>query len=163
MKKGVLLCLVVAVFLVMMPVKIRAEEAERDRKKATPEHRHGVELFLGNTQDDGKNGFSIGLTYEYRLSELFGIGGLIEHAGEDFREWVLAVPFFLHPYKGWRFLVAPGIEIDDEDGDNNFLFRAGAAYEFEIAERWSITPEFNVDFVDGDEVLVYGLSFGYEF
>ena len=163
MKKGVLLCLLVAVFLVMMPVMIRAEEAEPGRKNKAPEHLHGVELFLGNTQDDGKNGFSIGLTYEYRLSELFGIGGLIEHAGEDFREWVLAVPFFLHPYKGWRFLVAPGIDIDDEDGDNNFLFRAGAAYEFEIAERWSITPEFNVDFVDGDEVLVYGLSFGYEF
>ena len=71
--------------------------------------------------------------------------------------------FFLHPYKGWRFLVAPGIDIHDEDGDNNFLFRAGAAYELEIAESWSITPEFNVDFVDGDEVLVYGLSFGYEF
>ena len=163
MRKGVLLCLLVAVFWVMIPVKIWAGEAERNHKKETPEHHHGVELFLGNTQDDGENAFSIGLTYEYRLSELFGIGGLIEYAGEDFREWILAVPFFLHPYKGWRFLVAPGIDIDDEDGDNNFLFRAGAAYEFEIAERWSITPEFNVDFVDGDEVLVYGLSFGYGF
>jgi flagellar basal body-associated protein FliL len=71
MKKGVLLCLLVAVFLVMMPVMIRAEEAEPGRKKAAPEHLHGVEVFLGNTQDDGKNGFSIGLTYEYRLSELF--------------------------------------------------------------------------------------------
>ena len=45
MKKGALLCLLVAVFWVMMPVKIRAEEAERDRKKETPEHRHTVELF----------------------------------------------------------------------------------------------------------------------
>ena len=80
MKKGVLLFLLVAVFLVMMPVKIRAEEAERDRITETPEHRHGVELFLGNTHDDGENGFSIGFTYEYRLNELFGIGGLIEYA-----------------------------------------------------------------------------------
>jgi cytochrome c oxidase subunit 1 len=76
MKKGVLLCLLIAVFWVMMPDQVRAEEAERDRKKETPEHRHGVELFLGNTHNDGENGFSIGLTYEYRLSELFGIGGL---------------------------------------------------------------------------------------
>jgi hypothetical protein len=36
------------------------------------------------------------------------------------------------------------------------------AYEFEIG-RWSITPEFNVDFVEGEEALVYGLSFGYGF
>ncbi|MBW1790359.1 MAG: hypothetical protein JRK53_27755 [Deltaproteobacteria bacterium] len=163
MKKGALLFLLVAVFLVMMSVKIRAEEAERDRITETPEHRHGVELFLGNTHEDGENGFSIGFTYEYRLNELFGIGGLIEYAGKDFREWVLAAPFFLHPYEGWRFLVAPGIDIEDEDGDNNFLLRAGAAYEFEITERWSITPEFNVDFVDGDEVFVYGFSFGYGF
>jgi len=163
MKKGALLFLLVAVFLVMMPVKIRAEEAERDRITETPEHRHGVELFLGNTHDDGENGFSIGFTYEYRLNELFGIGGLIEYAGNDFREWILAAPFILHPYEGWRFLVAPGIDIEDEDGNNNFLLRVGSAYEFEIAERWSLTPEFNVDFVDGDEVFVYGFSFGYGF
>ncbi len=55
MKKGALLFLLVAVFLVMMPVKIRAEEAERDRITETPEHRHGVELFLGNTHYDGEN------------------------------------------------------------------------------------------------------------
>ena len=163
MKKVALLFLLVAVFLVMMPVQIRADEAERDHITEKPEHRHGVELFLGNTHDDGENGFSIGFTYEYRLNELFGIGGLIEYAGNDFREWILAAPFILHPYEGWRFLVAPGIDIEDEDGNNNFLLRVGSAYEFEIAERWSITPEFNVDFVDGDEVFVYGFSFGYGF
>ena len=84
------------------------------------------------------------MSYEYRLNQLFGIGGIVEYASGVLREWVLAVPLFLHPYKGWRFLVAPGVEIPDNEGDNEFLFRVGAAYEFEIGEKWAITPEFNV-------------------
>ena len=64
-------------------------------------------------------------------------------------------------------LFRSGVEIPvknrDNDRDYKFLFRVGAAYEFEIGEKWAITPEFNVDFVDNSEVYVYGLSFGYKF
>ncbi len=59
-----------------------------------------------------------------------------------------------------RFILAPGFDYRQDRHD--FLFRAGVGYEFEI-DRWSISPEFNVDFVDGEQVLVYGLSFGYGF
>jgi hypothetical protein len=59
-----------------------------------------------------------------------------------------------------RFVLAPGLE--HRDDENEFLFRAGVAYEFEIG-RWSIAPEFNVDFVDGEKAYVYGLSFGWGF
>ncbi len=59
-----------------------------------------------------------------------------------------------------RFILAPGFDYRQDRHD--FLFRAGVGYEFEI-DRWSISPVFNVDFVDGEQVLVYGLSFGYGF
>jgi hypothetical protein len=36
------------------------------------------------------------------------------------------------------------------------------AYEFEVG-RWSLTPEFNIDFVDGEEAQVYGVSLGFGF
>ena len=163
MKKAALLILLVAAFLVAIPVTIRAEEVEQTLHQEAPEHRHGLELFLGNSHLGGEDGFSVGLTYEYRLSDMFGIGGFAEYAGADFREWVFGLPLFLHPYKGLRFLVAPGIDVETEEGDSEFLLRLGVAYEFEIHEKWSITPEFNVDFVDGDQVLVYGLSYGYAF
>lgn len=52
----------------------------------------------------------------------------------------------------------PGIEI--EDNETSFLFRAGVAYEFEL-EQFTITPEFNADFVNGDVDLVFGASFGF--
>ena len=163
MQKYAMIGLMMAILVLLMPVKIPAEEAGHGSKGEVLENRHGIELFLGNTQDDGENGFSVGLSYEYRLNQLFGIGGIVEYAGGDFKKWTLGVPFFLHPYKGWRFLVAPGVSIPDNDDDDEFLFRVGAAYEFEIGEKWANTPEFNVDFVDNSEELVYGLSFGYKF
>jgi hypothetical protein len=43
------------------------------------------------------------------------------------------------------------------------MFRIGVGYEFEVVPRWAIVPEFNVDFVDGERELVYGVSAQYEF
>ena len=163
MQKYAMIGLILVILVLLMPVKIPAEEAGHGSKGEGLENRHGIELFLGNTHDDGEDGFSVGLSYEYRLNQLFGIGGIVEYASGVLREWVLAVPLFLHPYKGWRFLVAPGVTIPDNDGDDEFVFRVGVAYEFEIGEKWAIIPEFNVDFVDNSEVLVYGLNFGYKF
>ena len=149
-----------AVFLLMIPLEIPAGENEREDHEGAHLYMHRVELFLGNTHDEGEDGFSVGLAYERRLSELFGVGGIVEYTGGDFDMWLAGAPIFIHPFKGFRFLLAPGIE--HKHGENEFLFRAGLAYEFEF-DRWSITPEFNIDFVDGEEALVYGLSFGYGF
>ena len=67
----------------------------------------------------------------------------------------MGLPLFIHLDKDFRFLVAPWLE--HKDSENEFLFRTGLAYEFEFGS-WAISPEFNVDFVDGEEALVYGLS-----
>jgi hypothetical protein len=53
--------------------------------------------------------------------------------------------------------------MEHRHGDNEFLFRIGAAYEFMLNERWMLTPEIAVDFVDGEEAFVYGLVLGYGF
>ena len=50
----------------------------------------------------------------------------------------------------------------EKESNTEFLVRLGVAYEFEIG-RWSITPEFNVDFVDDEESTAFGISFGYGF
>jgi hypothetical protein len=87
----------------------------------------------------------------------------------------LAVPVSLHPYRGWRFIVAPGCEIkppvasegveaaESEETELEGLLRLGVSYEFEIG-RYAIAPEFDVDFVKFEEiVLVYGIAFGIGF
>jgi hypothetical protein len=73
----------------------------------------------------------------------------------------VGVPFYFHPYLGFRFILAPGI--GRKHGENLFFFRVGAGYEFEIG-RWSVSPEVNVDWADdGETALVYGFNVGYGF
>jgi hypothetical protein len=113
------------------------------------------------TDDRGEKGFSMGLDYEYKFSEIFGIGGLLDIAGSDVRSFVVGVPIFAHPVGGLVALLAPGIEHQD-DGSNEALVRLGAGWEFELSERFVVAPMFNIDFVDGDKVYVYGVAFGYK-
>jgi len=44
---------------------------------------HYLSGFLGGSKDGSKSGFTFGALYEYRLEEMFGIGGLIEQAEGD--------------------------------------------------------------------------------
>lgn len=128
-------------------------------------HRNMAELFLGSTYEDrdhgSENGVTIGLTYERRLTEFLGFGDFYEYAVGYFDKWSIGVPLFIHLYEGWRFALAPGLE--HRESDDEFLFCTGAAYEFELSEPWVMLPEFNVDFEDGEEALVFGLSFGFGF
>ena len=138
-----------------------AAEEERGNHASEFERRHRLELFLGNTHEDGENGFTSGLTFEYRLTKIFGVGIFLDYIAGDFDKWAAGLPLFIHPYKGWRFSLSPGL--DDVSGENDFLFKAVAAYEFEF-DSWSITPEFQVDFIEGGkQALTYGVSVGYGF
>ena len=146
------------VVLVLVPYGVQAEEATHREHSSELEHHQHAAVFVGNTQDGSDNGFSVGVEYEYKISKVLGIGGLVEYAGGDFDSWVIAAPLFLRPYKGLLFILAPGLEF--EHSEEEFLFRAGIGYVFEIDGMWSITPQFNVDFVDSEEKFVYGLAFG---
>ncbi|UCG67222.1 MAG: hypothetical protein JSW12_09655 [Deltaproteobacteria bacterium] len=118
-----------------------------------------MELFVGDTHEHGEDGFTVGLTYEYRLNELFGIGGFAEYTGGHFDKWSAGVPLFMRPYGEFRFAFAPGFEHNHDEEE--FLFRAGVAYEFKLSDPWVLVPELNVDFVDGEEVYVFGLAIGF--
>jgi hypothetical protein len=150
---------------VAVPHLLAAEPTHTTGPESGEHHPNAVELFLGNTyeraDDETANGFSVGVTYERRLSDLLGVGGFYEYAAGDFDKWSIGVPLFVHPYGGWRLDLAPGLE--HRDGEDEFLFRAGVAYEFELSERWAVMPEFNVDFVNGEQAFVFGLSCGFGF
>ena len=138
-----------------------SEESASGHREEGIEDSNDVAIFLGGSHHKDENGFSVGLDFEHRLSTIFGVGGLVEYTAGDFDSWVVAAPLFVHPYKGFRLILAPGFE--NKEGDNNFLFRTGLAYQFEIGNKWSISPEYNADFVNGETVHVYGISFGLGF
>jgi hypothetical protein len=158
-KLKILLFLLVAAIIV--PNGVMAEEATQSEHSSEFEGRQSVAFFMGNTHDGSEDGFTVRMDYEYRLSETNGIGGLVEYASGELDSWVFAAPLFIHPYKGLRLLVALGFEYGHSEAE--FLIRTGIAYEFEMGERWTIIPEFDIDFVDSEEKYVYGIAFGYEF
>ena len=143
-----------------MPLQVLAAGEEHAEHRESHYHRHHVGLMLGNTHEEGEDEFTIGLDYEYRFSQYFGIGLIGEYVGEDAREGVGMGLLFIHPYKGFRFLAGAGVKPKAEE--TKFIWRLGIGYRFPIG-NWTIAPEFNVDFTEGRVVEVYGVSFGYGF
>jgi hypothetical protein len=155
-----ILVLSVAVFTLAMPLQALAAEEEHEKHKESHYHTNHLGLFLGNTHEEGEDEFTIGLDYEYRFSQYFGIGAVLEYVGEDAREGVGMGLLFIHPYKGFRFLAGAGVKPKAEE--TKFIWRLGIGYRFPIG-NWTIAPEFNLDFTEGKTVQVYGVSFGYGF
>lgn len=155
--KSILFCIIILMALTSSGVCAELESKEHKEK----EYRQVIVLFVGNTQDGSENGTSIGFEYVRRINPHFSIGGLGEYAGGDFDSWVIGIPFYVRPYAEWFVRLAPGLEF--ADSETNFLFRIGLGYEFELMQRWILSPEINTDFVDGDTRLVYGLTLAWKF
>jgi hypothetical protein len=143
-------------------------------------HPNDLGVFLGATDEQGHDlQFTYGLDYERRFSEHLGIGGLIDYAGGGLRNTVLAVPVFWHPGGGWKLIAAPGVEFHNgrggggehatgdgghgeaDDDETHFLFRIGAGYHVHVSDHWGVVPTVDLDFVDGEEVWVYGVGLAY--
>jgi hypothetical protein len=137
-----------------------AYAAEGESSEHEQESKNEFAVFLGVTHEGRRdNSAAVGLEYERRLNETLGIGALAEFTagGADF--WVLAVPLAIRSDR-WKFIVAPGFEY--VDGRTEKLLRLGVGYEFKPGGR-RITPGLNVDFVEGDAVIIAGVSFGLGF
>lgn len=144
--------------VLLITVGLRSAGAEDQHSAHEEFHRHHVGLLLGNTEEGHENGFTIGADYEYRQTELIGLGGVTEYIGGDFDSFVLAGLVFIHPYRDLRFVLGPGFE--NRDSENIFFLRVGIGYRFHVGKAWTIAPEVNVDLFERDEALVYGVSIG---
>ena len=137
---------------VLLPGNIWGQE-----KKEAPESKSDISLFLGATSGSEDTAFTIGVDYQYRISNVFGVGALLDFAGGDFKSTLVAPALFLH-LKKFSFTLAPGAEFSDDE--TTMVLRLGASYEFELS-RFSISPAIFYDTErGGDPALVYGLSFG---
>lgn len=128
-------------------------------------HPHHLALFVGVTEaehhHETEREATFGIDYEYRFNEHFGLGGLVDYAGGDIDATVVAVALFIHPFAQAKILIAPGLEI--HDGYEEELLRAGVGWDFHLGESFTLTPTFAIDFVDGEEIKVYGINFGWGF
>ena len=86
----------------------------------------------------------------------------MEFVGGDLEETVAVGGLFIHPIGELKFILAYGVEHEHEGDQNEFVFRTGVYYDFFIG-KFSISPNINVDFVGGDQDLVYGVAVGFGF
>ncbi|MCA0871234.1 hypothetical protein LCL97_10370 [Seohaeicola saemankumensis] len=124
-----------------------------------------LELFIGSTYADHhghrEHAFSLGASYRYSFSDVVSAGILAEYATKSLDAWVIGVPIVFNVGDGWQITTMPGVEI--EGGQEEFLFRLGLGYEFEMEGGYSLKPEINADFVDGEVSGVLGISIGFRF
>jgi len=154
--------LLLAVLCAVCAAPVYAQTAEHEsasgHESTHGSHRNLFALFAGiNHAGRRENAVSLGVGYERSLNESFGIGLLVEHAFGDADFTVYAVPF-TYRVDRWKFMVAPGIE-DSEHHGTESLVRFAAEYAFERGS-WEMSPQFAVDFVDGEEVYIFGVVFG---
>ena len=84
---------------------------------------------------------------------------------------LVVVQLALFPAGGLAIKAGPAIEgaeektEEGEDSEKSTAagVRVGASWEFELNERFSLSPEINLDVIGGSTTWVYGLSLGYGF
>ena len=151
--KQIILVTALLLFL-LSPGNIWGQEEEEG-----PEGKSDISLFLGASSNSEATAFTIGMDYQYRISRLFGVGVILDHATGDFKSTLVAPALFLH-VKNLSFTVAPGAEFSDDETE--LVMRLGAEYHFEIS-RFAIIPAIFYDTErNGDPTWVYGLGFSME-
>ena len=122
-----------------------------------------VGFFVGaTTKTNGDTEFATGLEYERRFTDLLGAGLVVEWE-PSFEERVLVAPaLFVHPVGELLITVAPGAQF--EEHGTQFVFRLGAAWEFELGHGLALAPTVNYDFVEGaHDAISYGLVLNFAF
>ncbi|MGD9140359.1 MAG: hypothetical protein PVJ42_02340 [bacterium] len=127
---------------------------------------HELGVFVGDTRHDQVGALTLGAGYEYKWSATAGVGIVFEYAmGErHIRDYILGIPFYVHPHGGLYMCFAPLFVAEDHDGEtvNRGALRVGFGYAIKDG-NFAFTPKFNVDFIDDTAYIVYGLGFGYMF
>ena len=148
------IALTIVAGLLARPVLVQAE-ADHTREASHAEFPHQtLGVFIGDTTEVRRaEGVTLGLEYEYRFTEVFGMGAIVERVMGDFDTNVYVASMAYH--RGpWKLYAGPGIE-DGEEGSEH-LFRLGVEYGFH-AGGYEISPQVDVDFVAGESLLVFGL------
>ena len=129
-------------------------------------HPHHISLLVAGTDDDEETAFTLGVDYEYRVSEFLGVGAVLEHAFEDIDATTLLAVADLHFWRGLIVQTGPGVErIDGDNGDSDeteLIYRLGTLYEFEVGP-YTVSPQIHYDFSSGEDAVIFGLAFGFAF
>ena len=168
-KASVLFLAVCMLSLSSVAVAQEPAEAEHEEAEIAPPYNVAA-VFLGNTNEESENGFSLGLEYERRVSDLVGVGALVERAGGDIKSTIAMATLYVHPVGEFYVIVGLGAEFKDareehgeeEQATSGIMGRIGIGYELELG-RLVLVPQVNLDVFEREEALVVGAAFAYRF
>ena len=76
-----------------------AQEQDRPKPKHKEDHYH-LSTFVGFTTDyKGKEGYKLGVEYEWRFKEWMGLAGTFDFTGNDFNIFAFSVGASFYPFK----------------------------------------------------------------
>jgi hypothetical protein len=152
----------------MFSVASLAEESHESANDS-PEHgfhKNVIGGFVGLSDEDNRAGggrkraLTLGLEYERRFSEAFGVLVAVERAFGDLDFTVVTVPLVYH--RGpWAFSAGPGVEFLDQGGDE-FVFRVASVRAFDRG-GYELAPKVGLDFVASEVVIFAGLVIAFGF
>lgn len=121
------------------------------------EHRVSLSAGIERYGSPASTDFLMGVEYEYRFMPLLGVGGIFEYLFANPGVTRLGLPVFVHPLAtDWLLLAAPIVEISASN------VSAGARFGTRVPiplGAISIIPSIAVDFINGNENLIFGLGF----
>lgn len=160
-----------------------AQHQSQDHAQGAHGYKNEVALFMGNTNRDGRDAFTVGLDYARELSPLLAIGVFFDRAtGSRGRAWVLGLPLYIETGIGHlSATLGVGVEkesaLDESDpahgetaGEEHepgtlMMGRMGAQYplHFGSGGRLFVAPQVNYDVTREHGAWVLGVIGGFVF
>jgi hypothetical protein len=157
-------------FAVTAAVSVSAFAAEGGERHHHKNHIAFLVGLAGEEQKDGhyQSGGMLGVEYIRQIvNEHWRMGAAFEMEtfGDNHERYgIFAVPVSYFVTPSWRVFVAPGVEFSEPWKAEDAMIRLGTGFTFELTQRFSITPEAQIDFVEGGKtVYVVSLAFGIAF
>jgi hypothetical protein len=118
-------------------------------------------IFLGATNMKSETEFTFGIEYEYKLSDKWGVGAVFERTNAAHYNDGVAVGLvsaYYHPTNSVRFGIGFGQErVGGGHPHKEDLYRLSAVYDIHF-ENFGLAPTLAVDFIDGQEAVVFGFA-----
>ena len=109
-------------YLLLGNTLIYAQHHNENSNQEAHDHlsKHHIALFNGVTTnlDHNSTAYTLGLDYEYRFSQLLGIGLLGEYIFSEPKEILGGISMFVHPFKGAKIVAAPMLLFSEGSHDS---------------------------------------------
>lgn len=128
---------------------------------AAGDKKHFPGIFLGATHFDSETEFTYALEYEYKFTSQWGVGAIYEktddaHHGDGTTLKIASL--YYHPYPYLRVGLGAGKEkVGGDHPHSEDLYRVSLNYDYHIG-KINLEPTIAVDFIDGEQAIVFGIA-----